>query len=273
MSGRVLELKGPPGRSLDLGALNPAALAGKSADAIARMRLPWGSRQVALGDLFDVGGEDGETLRFVGLDERCHRVARGLTGGHIEVGGSVGDELGRELRGGTVHVRGDAGDGVGAGMRGGTITVTGNAGARIGGLVPGATKGMNGGLVAIGKSAGERAGERMRRGCILIGANAGPLAGDRMIAGTLAVFGACGPQAGLGMRRGTLLLAHAPETMTATFNDCGEFELAFIPVLRDYLAAQHRGFARRIATFRRARRWCGDAAYGGLGEILVAVGN
>lgn len=271
MSGRILELKAPPERSLDLGALSPQALAGRSNDAIARLRVPWGKGRAALGDLFEIGGEDGDTLRLVGLDARCHRVGRALERGTIEVSGSVGDELGREMRGGCVRVRGDAGDGAGAGMRGGLLTVTGNAGARAGGLVPGATKGMGGGLLTIGKSAGERAGERMRRGCLLIGGEAGALAGDRMIAGTIAVFGACGAHPGLGMRRGTLLLAHAPVSMTATFNDCGEFDFAFVPLLRDYVAASHKGFARRLAVFSRARRWCGDAAYGGLGEILVAA--
>ena len=272
MSALTLKLRGAPERSLDLGPLNPAAVAGKSVDAIARMRLSYGHKRVALGDLFAVSGESTGDLKLRGISLHCHRIGCGMDAGTIDVTGTAGDELGRAMRGGRIAVNGSAGDGVGAGMLGGHITLTGSAGECLGGLVPGATRGMNEGIIHVGGSAGARAGERMRRGLILIAGDAGAETGARMIAGTIVVLGACGPQVGLGMRRGSLFIAEAPADMTATFNDCGEFELGIMPILKDYIGHLHRNLAREFAQFTRVRRWCGDMAYGGKGELFIACG-
>ncbi len=270
MSTLTLTLRGALERSLDLTPLNPVAMAGKSNDAIAKMRLTYGRKRIALGDFFMVTGENGAELRLRGLDAHCHRVGSGLREGCITVTGSIGDELGRTMSGGLISVKGNAGDGVGAGMTGGHIALTGSAGDCVGGLVPGATRGMNEGTIVVGGAAGARAGERMRRGLVLIAGDAGAETGARMIAGTIVVLGTCGPQAGLGMRRGSLLLAEAPAAMTPTFNDCGEYELGIMPIIRDYIGSLHRNLARELAQFSRVRRWCGDMAYGGKGELFIA---
>ena len=91
-----------------------------------------------------------------------------------------------------------------------------------------------------------------------------------MSAGTIAVLGQTGAGAGIGMRRGTLLLAQAPEPMSANFSACGVFEPAMMPLIERYVAEYHRPLARRLAIFRRAQRWAGDMAYGGVGEMLIA---
>ena len=271
MSPLTFVLANAPMRSLDLGNINPSALAGRSLSAIRRLRLAQGRGTVALGDLFDISGDDAETLRFRGLTASCHRLGQGMSAGVVEVHGEVGAELGREMRGGRIQVSGSSGDGVGAGMRGGAIVIGKNAGDGVGGITPGATRGMNGGVIVIGGNAGSLSGERMRRGLILIGGNVGAHCGNRMIAGTIVVFGECGANAGLGMRRGSLLLARAPRNMTATFNDCGEHELGFLPLLVHYVDEHSRAHARKLASFQRVRRWAGDMAYGGKGEVFIAA--
>ena len=110
----------------------------------------------------------------------------------------------------------------------------------------------------------------MRRGLILIAGNAGRHLGDRMTAGTIAVLGQAASGAGAGLRRGTLLLAHPPADLSPNFNDCGEFELAVMPIIKGHVAEIDRAFARRLSAFQQVRRWCGDMAFGGKGEILIA---
>lgn len=271
MSALTLKLRGTLERSLDLAPLNPAAVAGKSGDAIAKIRLTYGRKSVALGDLFTVSGESTGALQLRNISAHCHRIGWGLEAGTIEVTGTAGHELGRAMSGGRIAVKGSAGHGVGAGMTGGQIALTGSVGDCLGGLIPGATRGMNEGTIHIGGSAGERVGERMRRGLILIAGDTGAHTGARMIAGTIVVLGTCGPQAGLGMRRGSLLLAEAPAVMTPTFNDCGEFDLAIMAILKDYIGSLQRNLTRKLDGFTRVRRWCGDMAYGGKGELFIAA--
>ena len=129
---------------------------------------------------------------------------------------------------------------------------------------------MNDGVIQIGESTGNRTGERMRRGLIIVAENTGAQTGARMIAGTVIVLGTCGPQVGLSMRRGSILLAKAPVTMTSTFNECGEFELSIIPIIRQYIGDFNKILARSLDIFKYTRRWCGDIAYGGKGELLIA---
>jgi formylmethanofuran dehydrogenase subunit C len=271
MSALTLTLVDDAARALDLGQLTPTALQGMTPTALRRLRLPAGNRQIALGDLFEVSGDDPRTLRLVGLHAGCHRVGHGMREGRIEVKGRVGDELGREMRGGEIRLSSHAGAGVGMGMLGGYIQVGGSAGDALGGLTPGATRGMNGGVIVVLGKVGTRCGERMRRGLVVVAGDAGEYLGDRMLAGTIAVFGRAAAHAGFGMRRGTLMLAHAPALEDAGFGDCGEFELGIVTLLRQYLATLHPASARRMAMFQRARRWNGDLGYGGKGEILVAT--
>ena len=112
-------------------------------------------------------------------------------------------------------------------------------------------------------------GERMRRGLILVGGNAGPWAAANMLAGTVVVAGECGPNPGLGLRRGSLILLRAPPGLPATFNDGGVHDFLFLTLLDRHL----RGLGAPIDRFPtlepRMRRYSGDLACGGAGEILV----
>ena len=271
MSALTLTLKDKSAGALDLSVLTPAGLMGLKPSALRRLRLPAGNRQLALGDLFEISGDDAHTLRLSGLHAGCHRIGRGMREGRLEVKGQVGDELGREMRGGELRVSGSAGSGAGMGMLGGYLQIDGSAGDAVGGITPGATRGMNGGVLVITGSVGARCGERMRRGLVVVGGNAGEYLADRMLAGTIVVFGHADAHAGFAMRRGTLLLAHAPQIADLAYNDCGEFELGILTLIRQYLAGFHPAYAKRLAAFDRARRLSGDMAYGGKGEILIAA--
>ena len=270
MTALVLELKVAPDAALDMSPLVPQGLRAKSGDQIRKMRLSLGARRVAVGDLFELTGDPGDALCIKRVTATCHRVGYGMAAGTLVIEGCGGDEIGREMHGGEIRVRGDAGDGIGAGMTGGVIDVSGNAGDCVGGLAPGSIKGMSEGVIIVGGDAGDRVGERMRRGTIVVAGAAGAHIGDRMIAGTVVVLGESGMDVGLGMRRGTILLAMEPEHIARTFNECGTFELAFMAILRDFVTQLKPSLKQEMARFSRVRRWSGDLAYGGKGEILVA---
>jgi formylmethanofuran dehydrogenase subunit C len=92
-----------------------------------------------------------------------------------------------------------------------------------------------------------------------------------MGAGTIAVAGRVGAFPGMAMRRGTLLLQQPPAALVATFNDCGEHPNGFLTLL----VRSWRTLPGRFGTLPdgrvRVRRYVGDLANDGRGEILVWV--
>ena len=270
MSGLTFSARAEPPQRVDLAALTPEALKGKSLSEIAAIEI--GSTRAALkvGDLFVLREGDRETLVFEGGAERFDRVGVGLTGGAIRVVGDVGVEAGRGMKGGELTIEGGAGAYAGSGMRGGVLAIGGDAGERLGAPRAGETEGMNGGLIHVAGRAGERAGDRLRRGFILIEGAAGDCPGSRMIAGTLAIGGQAGALPGYLMNRGTILLAGGVRQMAPTFRDCGVYDLVAAKLIAAHLEPRS---ARLGAAFRGAlRRYAGDLAALGRGEIFVAGG-
>ncbi len=270
MSGLTLTLVDAPDFALDMSVLTPAALAGKRLAQIRAIKLQQGRKRVALGDLFEVSGEAADdSLTIDRATRQLHRLGYGLTGGLLQVNGDCGDEAGLRMRGGALRISGNAGDGVGLGMRGGLIEISGSAGDFAGGPAPGDVTGMKNGSILIGRHLGRRAGERMRRGLIVVGGNVGEGCGSQMVAGSIVVLGHCGPGLGAGMRRGSIVLAKAGDTPGAGFTLAGEFELAFLPLLINYVASLKPGWRGRLSALGKVQRWVGDAANGGMGEILI----
>lgn len=150
------------------------------------------------------------------------------------------DYIGYQMLNGSIEIEGDCGDFLGANMRGGTIVCQGNA--------------------------GDRVGDQMRRGLILIDSNAGDYVASRMLAGTIGVHGKLGKHAGFGMKRGTLLLSQPPNLHT-TIQDCGTHNLPFLKLLFSAFKLFNSKFSSLDST--RVRRYCGDIACNGNGEILV----
>jgi formylmethanofuran dehydrogenase subunit C len=122
--------------------------------------------------------------------------------------------------------------------------------------------------VIVGGRLGDRAGDHMRRGLILAEGDCGDYCGARMQGGTIAMLGACGARPGFAMRRGTLLFAGPGPLPGPTFNDAGELPLGFLGLLvRSWKELPSR-FASLSRPSTRVRRWVGDLAFGGEGELI-----
>ncbi len=135
-------------------------------------------------------------------------------------------------------------DDIGAGMTHGELVVEGDVGARAG------------------------VGDRLRRGLIVVRGSVGPLCGARMGAGTIVVGGEVGAGAGAAMRRGTLVAAGRSMVPLPGFADCGVHELMVQRLLARILV--NEGFGELADRVRALRRWQGDLAVGGRGEIFTA---
>lgn len=269
MSRLMLALKERPRQRVDLSPLTPDHLAGRARGEIAAIELSSGNRRLRVGELFDLTGEDPVDLVILNACDKLDRIGEGMKHGRITVDGDVGAYLGRGMSGGEIEVGGNAEMFAGAGMKGGSIHVQGDVGDFLGAALPGEQRGMSGGDIIIHGRAGDRAGDRMRRGTVLIEGDVGAYCASRMVAGTIAVLGQVGENAGFAMSRGTLLLRQPAERMLATFNDCGQHELGFLRLMLNAWSTLPSRFASLAEESTRVRRYVGDLANGGKGEILI----
>ncbi|HKB83313.1 MAG TPA: formylmethanofuran dehydrogenase subunit C [Burkholderiales bacterium] len=266
MEPLTLRLRSSPARSVDLSALTPERLDGMGTAQIGALPLRDG---LCVADLFEIGAGDTRHLVIRNGSDRLTHIGAGMRSGTIGVEGDCGAYAGLDLDGGHLNVTGNAGSFAGCGMKAGMIRIGGNAGDFCGGALDGNRQGMRGGIIAIHGHAGDRAGERMRRGLLLIGGNAGAYCGANMLAGTIFVAGKAGTMPGFSLKRGTLLLARMPENLPATFQDSGEHSLLFLTLLEKQLQRDRGSFARFLPLNQKVRRYCGDLAWGGTGEILI----
>lgn len=267
----VLELREAPQQPVDMSPLLPDQLKDRRPQDIGALKLWSGRRQVPVGELFAISGDDPSRLVIRNASAALERIGAGMSSGCIEVEGNAGAYLGREMRGGKIHVRGHCGDFCASRMRAGFIQVDGDVEDFLGAAVTGERQGMSGGMVLVKGNAGDRAGDRLRRGTILIEGSAGDYCCSRMIAGTVAVLGDIGKSIGFAMRRGTLLLANEPATYPATFVDAGAHNLGFLTLWVRELRSLDSPFAHLDPTRQRVHRHVGDVACGGHGEVLVWV--
>jgi formylmethanofuran dehydrogenase subunit C len=204
-----------------------------------------------VGDLFDVHGGGASRLE-------------------VEGDLSLVDHVGAGMIGGEMVVRGHVGDGAGMAMSGGVLRVFGNAGHRLGGGLPGASKGMTGGEIVVDGNAGDDAGARMRRGLVVVAGSSGASAGRAMIAGTLAVFGTVGDHPAEGNKRGSLI-AIRDIPVPSSYRFACTYEPPFVRLLMTYLERRYGLPLPAHARDGLYRRYCGDAAGPGKGEILALV--
>jgi len=255
---------------VDLAPLTPERLHGLGIADIVRVSLASGNQRLAVGELFEVTAGDATDIVIRGSCERFDGIGTELSAGSITVEGDAGAYVGRGQRGGRVRIGGNAGPWAAAQMRGGTIEIAGSAGDCLGGALPGEMRGMNGGLVVVRGNVGDRAGDRMRRGLIAVGGDAGAYAGSRMIAGTVLVLGqSVGVYPGFNMKRGTLLMRARPARMLPTFADAGVHDFGFLRLLAHALVPESSHANELEALGTRVRKYVGDAAAAGKGEILV----
>jgi formylmethanofuran dehydrogenase subunit C len=260
-------LSAAPPQRLDLSALTPRNLAGKSVAEIAAIAVQTTRERVTIGDVFRVRKGDASTVLSEGGAERLDRVGAGLAEGEIIIEGEVGVQAGRQMAGGRLVIRGDAGPFAGSCMSGGRLDIMGDAGDRLAGPLAGETVGMSGGLLHVRGDAGSRAGDRLRRGFVLIEGRAGAYAGSRMIAGTLAIGGEAGDLPGYLMDRGTILIGRGARRLSPTFGDCGEHDFVAARLIAEYIAQASARLSR--LWHRPLRRLAGDLAALGKGEILL----
>jgi formylmethanofuran dehydrogenase subunit C len=262
-------LRAEPPVRIAVDALLPERLASLSASEIERLPLMLGNRRAQVAEWFRVEGSPDETVEIVGPCRRIDRIGAGMTRGSIAVKGNAGAYLGLGMRGGSIAVAGSAGFGAATALSGGVVRISGDAADGLAGALPGAVGGMTGGTVLLGGSAGAFVGQRLRRGLVVIRDGAGAGCGSEMIAGTIIIGGRLGADLGTAMRRGSILALGGTARIGPTFVDCGVHDLVWLCLLRRHLEALGETLlAQRIQPLRR---FAGDAAVAGRGELLVPL--
>jgi formylmethanofuran dehydrogenase subunit C len=262
----TLTLKAPPTVPLEAEILSPDTIAPLRHDEVAALPVFLGKRQRRLDDFFTVEGDGNDELEIRGDLARVKWIGRGMTRGKITIVGNAGMHLGAYMKGGTIEVRGNASDWVGAEMTGGLIRIRGDAGGQIGAAYRGSLSGMNGGAILVEGSAGIEVGMRMRRGIIAVKGPVRDFAGLQMKGGTLFLLGGAELRTGAWMIRGTIVCLK-PIALLPTF----AYDCTYKPVfLHLYAGRLHEmGFSIPQPPSSAYRRYSGDAAVPGKGEILV----
>lgn len=237
---------------------------------IARLPVWVGALEARLGDFFDVRGGRSASVRVAGDLPTVEGLGSGTAGGELVVEGDAGRRVAAAMSGGTVDVRGSVGDDAGMAMSGGVLRVARNAGNRLGGAMPGASRGMTGGEIVVGGSAGTEAGARARRGLVVVCGDAGERAARAMIAGTVVVLGRAGRGAGEESKRGSVISAGGVD-VPVTYRYACTFHPPYVRLLLTHLRRRHRLDVGESLVAGRYRRYCGDMATVGRGEILAWV--
>lgn len=248
--GLVAKLKEPLRQRADLSEVLAGSWTGLSAKELSgRPVYLERDGDVRLGDLFEVDGRSGGTIRFVGELDQADRLGAGLTEGEVIVESSVGHEAGLA-------------------QAGGSLDIVGDAGPRAGAAPLGFKRGMTGGELIVRGSAGAEAGAAMRRGLLVILRAAGDRTGLGMIAGTVVVFGPVGTEAGLWSKRGSVV-ALGGITPPPTYSYACTCQPAYLRLLLTRLRTGYRLPVRPRHLNGFYRRYSGDMAELGKGEILA----
>lgn len=262
MTQLTFTLKQSLTHSLDCTQLTPDLLKSLSINQIGTITL----NNQYVSDLFEITGSDTENIVFKNSNQFFDNVGKNMTLGSITLEGDAGAYLGFGLKNGSIHCKGNTQAFAACNMISGLIKIDGNTGDFLGGASSGLRKGMRGGTVIIKGNAGDRVGDQMRRGLILIEGNVGDYCASRMIAGTIGVLGTLGEYACFNMKRGTLLLTTLPK-LHATIQDCGFHTLPFL----NLLFKSFKPYSSKFFNIenQRVKRFVGDAACSGNGEILL----
>lgn len=266
MNALTFSLKTRLQQPINCSALTPDKLDGMSIAEIAGTRLGNGKNPLRTDEVFEITGTDAHHIFFREASDKLDYIGANMSSGNITVEGDAGDYLGFGMKGGEIHCQGSTQAFAACSMRGGLLEIGGNTGDFLGAGIDGSRKGMLGGTVIVKGNAGDRVGDQMRRGLILIEGNAGDYCASRMIAGTIGVLGNLGSYTAFNMHRGTLLLKQPPK-LHATMQDCGNHTLPFLNLLFKSFSNYETAFAK--LNTQRVRRFVGDAACSGNGEILV----
>jgi formylmethanofuran dehydrogenase subunit C len=269
MTAMVFTLKTRPEFPVDISALVPDKLSGKSRVQIGAIKLNSGKQKITVSKLFSIAGDDTENIRIQRSCQKLTHIGHGMSKGKIQVRGDTGDFLGKDMRGGQLEVFGNTGDWAACSMAGGQIEISGNTGDYLGANFSGEQHGMSDGTIVVWGNAGNRVGERMRRGMIVINGHVGEYCASRMLAGSIVILGKTGAYLGFGMKRGTIVLAKKPRHILATFRHCGLLKIEFLRLLFKQMAASNQQFSFFRNFGPEAIRYAGDVSCTGKGEILI----
>jgi formylmethanofuran dehydrogenase subunit C len=263
----TLTLKNQPHVPLEAESLSPDVTAALALDAIRALPVHLGNRQRRVDDFFEVAGPTGDELEIRGDAGKVKWIGRGMTGGRISINGNAGMHLGAGMKGGAIEVSGNVGDWLGAEMSGGRIRVGGNAGGQVGAAYRGSLTGMTGGTILIGGTAGLEVGMRMKRGIIAVGDRVRDFAGLEMMGGTILLRNGAELRTGAWISRGTII-SLKPIPLLPTFSYSCTYNPTFLRLYARHLSTL--GFSIPHEDQDGAyRRYTGDAAVPGWGEILV----
>lgn len=260
----TLTLKEPTAVPVEAECLSPDTLAPLSHADVRSLPVMLGKRTLRLDELFDVEGDGSDEVELRGDLGKVKWVGRGMTRGRVLVRGNAGMHLGAYMTGGGIEVTGDAADWVGGEMAGGTIHIRGNAGGQLGSAYRGSMSGMSGGTILVDGSAGIELGMRMKRGVIAVRGPVRDFAGLQMKGGTIVLAGGAEQRTGAWMERGTIL-SLKPLRLLPTFAFACEYRPSFLPLYARHLAA----LGLPLPADGTYRRFAGDAAVPGKGEILI----
>ena len=263
----TLTLKEIPPVPLEAESLSPDVMATLALDAVRALPVHLGKRERRVDDFFEVEGPSGDTLEIRGDAGKVKWIGRGMTRGRIRIIGNAGMHLGAGMKGGAIEVTGNVSDWLGAGMSGGRIEVRGNAGGQVGAAYRGSPTGMTGGTILIGGSAGLEVGSRMRRGLIVVGGRARDFAGLEMKGGTILLRDGAELRTGAWISRGTII-SLAPIPLLPTFSYACTYNPVILRLYARHLSALGIGLPHDEKD-GAYRRYTGDAAVPGRGEILV----
>jgi len=263
----TLSLKEAPAVPIEAEGISPDRLTGMRHAEVRALPVQLGKRRLRLDALFDVEGDGGEELELHGDLSRVKWIGKGMTRGRIKITGNAGMHLGAHMKGGTIQVNGNASDWVGGEMAGGLIHIRGNAGGQVGAAYRGSPSGMNRGTILIEGSAGIEVGMRMKRGIIAVRGAVRDFAGLQMKGGSLFLLGGAELRTGAWMVRGTIVCLK-PVRLLPTFSYACDYHPPFMTMYARHL----HGLGFSIPYDARQgiyRRYNGDAAVPGKGEILV----
>ena len=266
-----------PGIPVEAEAITPDRVAGKTLKDVRTLPVYVGNEEKTLGDYFKVAGKTAEdpSEQLIVVDGEIPNVkyiGAGMTAGQVLVEGCVGMHAGAQMEGGELIVTGDAGDWAGAEMKGGLLRIHGDTGHQIGAAYRGSPEGMTGGCIVVGGNVGLEAGAFLRRGMIIIKGDAGPFLGVHMNGGEVFVFGRAARRLGAEAKGngGFIACFGEVEALLPTYvydtTYVPDFMKLYLRQLRDDLGIEEAG--EHLET--RFRRYRGDIAVGGTGEILVA---
>lgn len=272
-----LKPKETPEIPIEAEVITPSGVVGRTLHEIRSLKVYVGNETRTLGDYFEISGETVEepkdqSIIIEGDVPDVKYIGAGMAAGRVLVEGCIGMHAGSQMSGGELIITGDASNWAGAEMKGGLMRIHGNAGHQLAAAYRGSSEGMKGGCIAVGGSVGLEAGAFMRRGMIVIQGDVDHFAGSHMKGGEMFIFGRAARRLGVeaeGNGGFIACLGEVEEILPTYIQDT-----VYSPtMMRLYLKqiAEKLGISKAMDFINaRFRRYRGDLAVGGNGEILVA---